>query len=163
SDTLVDRDPPEHTRLRRLIAPAFAPRQVEKLRARVDEIAREAIARAVPMGTFDLIEDYAHHVPAGIIAEVRGVRGEDMTFYTDLLERLEAVNGEVVGAQKEVDPEAFEQVKRVHGEYRAYFERVFADRRVNPQDDVITKLVQAESEGDRLDREELMKNVLLLS
>ena len=69
---MVFNDPPQHTRLRRLVSHAFTPRAIEKLRPRVDALVKELIDGLRPLGRADLIRDFAYPIPAVIIAEMLG-------------------------------------------------------------------------------------------
>ena len=75
--SMLDRDPPDHTRLRSLVSKAFTPRVVEGLRPRVQQIVDGLIARAREKGSMDLIEEFAYPIPVNVICEMLGVPVED--------------------------------------------------------------------------------------
>ena len=75
--SMLDRDPPDHTRLRSLVSKAFTPRVVEGLRPRIQQIVDALIARAEAMGSMDLIEEFAYPIPVNVICEMLGVPVED--------------------------------------------------------------------------------------
>ena len=159
--TLVGTDPPEHTRLRRLVNPGFHPRTIDRLRPLAEEVARELLEQAMPKGTFDLVGDYAYPLPLRMIADIVGVPREDLPRFRELSEAAGGGGGRYAG-----DLEESEEHRRrrhaAHDAYRTYFEGLFAQRREKPEDDLLTALVQAEDEGDRLSNEELMKMAILM-
>jgi cytochrome P450 len=159
--TLLFMDPPDHTRLRRLVSSAFTPRTVERLRAHVaelvDEMLEDAAARAADGdGTVDLIGDLGYLLPVTVICELLGVPVADRDRFapwSSAASRLldgsidEAAAMEGIGALMQ---------------FVGYFNELFEERRARPADDLVSRLLAVEDEGDRLGHDELMSTVLLL-
>jgi cytochrome P450 PksS len=146
-------DPPDHTRLRALVSKAFTPRVVENLRPRIQQIADDLLDRAQPNGHMDLIADYALPLPITVIAELLGIPLEDRDRFRRWSQTI------VLGGLKGEDLDA---VGTAALEFIMYFHEMFDRRRAEPQDDLLTGLVMAEEEGDKLDSQELLSMVFLL-
>ncbi|HEU4329006.1 MAG TPA: cytochrome P450 [Roseiflexaceae bacterium] len=150
--SMIVSDEPDHRRLRTLVHKAFTPRVVAGLAQRIEALTHELLDAAERAGTTDLVTAYALPIPMTVIAELIGVPRDDRP-------RFLAWSQRAVGV-----PSALGFV----GWYRAlratmgYIEGLIAERRRNPQDDLLTALVQAEEAGDQLDKEELLSLVFLL-
>jgi pimeloyl-[acyl-carrier protein] synthase len=145
-------DPPDHTRLRTLVLRAFTPRVVEGLRARVQELVDHALDRACDRGGLDLIADLASPLPATVIAELLGVPAEEHEVIKDL---------SIAGS---LDPIALDQAPPIAArrELDLYLTAAIDRRRQQPRDDLISRLIDAEERGDRLDAGELVRMCVLL-
>jgi cytochrome P450 PksS len=146
-------DPPDHTRLRALVHKAFTPRLVEQLRPRIQTIADTLLDAVQPKGEMDLIDDYAFPLPITVIAELLGIPVEDRVSFrrwTNLL-----VSGEP-------SPERLEQIVPTMQEFAAYLGQLFARRRAQPGEDLVSQLLRVEEAGDILDERELYSMVFLL-
>jgi cytochrome P450 len=154
---MLMRDPPDHTRLRSLVTKAFTARRVEALRERIQDLTDRLLDKVSPRGHMDAISDLAFPLPVLVICELLGIPEPD---------RERFVTGSASGAAllNPTPPTRAELDKANAGtmESGAYFEALFEQRRRDPQDDLITQLVQAEEAGDRLTTEELRANVSLL-
>ena len=155
-ETLLDLDPPDHTRLRSLVSKAFTPRSVTKLTPRIDEIIEELLDDIGERGRFDLMEDFAFPLPVIVIAEMLGVPPEDRAQFkdwsTDIAITVEPIIPDHLAARLEKSTtELFE-----------YFEGIIADREKSPQDDLLSALIAARDEGDRLSHDELLGTLVLL-
>jgi len=151
-------DPPDHTRLRRLVTKAFTPRTVERLRPRVQALVDELLDAAVPTGEIELIEDLAYPLPVQVISELLGVPPEDH-------ERFKGWSRDLArGLDPDfiLPPEVLERRKQAVDAFSAYFLELIAERRRAPQDDLLSALVAAEDEGDRLTEQELLSTCTLL-
>jgi cytochrome P450 len=153
---MLNRDPPDHTRLRALVSQAFTTRRIEQLRTRIETVCGDLLA-AVPEGqSFDLVRAYALPIPLAVISDLLGIPEEDRHRF-HLLTR----GSLPIGA-----PTRFRDVPLALPYVwllTRYFRRLFAERRLRPQDDLITAMVQAEEGGDRLSEDELLgMGVLLL-
>ena len=160
SDSILESEPPKHTRLRALVAKAFLRGQIERLRPAVmriaDELLDAAIAKQEREGHFDLIADYAEPLPVAIIAELLGVpegQRENLRPWSQHIVKMYDYNKT---AEDEV------RAQQAANEF-AEFMRVLADeRRVKPGDDLLTHLAQVEAEGERLNERELVATAVLL-
>jgi cytochrome P450 len=156
---LLFRDPPDHTRLRRLVSQAFMPRHVEPLLPRVDAIAHQLLDRAAGAGGMDLIADFALPLPVRVIATILGIpieRADELHAWSSAL--LAAINlkqGADAGA-------IYARAARAATEFAAYIRSVIRDRRGQPGPDLLSTLLAAEEEGDRLTEEELVATCAML-
>lgn len=149
-------DPPDHTRLRSLVNKAFTPRAIEELRPRVVEIVAELLDAVADKGSMDVIQDLAYPLPVIVIAEMLGVPTEDR----DLLKRWSDEIVLTLGVVPSGD-----EVRRSYEagkEMIAYIEKIAEDRQREPRDDLLSALLSAEEEGDRLTIEEVYSTVLLI-
>jgi cytochrome P450 len=157
SHTMLNLDPPDHHRLRRLVSKVFTPRMVEELRPRVQQLVDEHLDAARPGEEFDIVAGLAFPLPFVVISEMLGMpEGRDRM-------QLREWSGAVV---KQFDPiitrdeqlAAFDAIDNII----AYTNEAIAWKRANPADDLLSALVAAEDEGDRLSEDELVEQVMLL-
>jgi cytochrome P450 len=146
-------DAPDHRRLRDLVHKAFTPRRVEEMKHTVEKIVGELLDAAQKKRTVDLIADFALPLPLTVISEMMGVPEEDrMTFHRQmggLLDNLTTPLGFLSQT-----PNAFNMQR--------FFRKLIRLRRDEPRDDLLTALVQAEEQGDRLSEDELISMIFLL-
>ena len=149
---MLDLDAPDHTRLRALVQKAFTPRMVEAQRPRIHALVDELLHRAARDGRMELVADFALPIPLTIISELLGVPASEQQRFHRWTTRILSASGpaDIVGL-----------LPSVWMLFR-YLRRLFAARRAEPRDDLITALVQAEEAGDRLDEDELLGMVFLL-
>ena len=156
SRSLLGIDPPDHTRLRALVSTAFTPRAVEALRPRIHEIVDQSLDAARARGQMDVVHDLAYPLPVIVIAELLGVPPEDRQrlkqWSDDLGEGLEPLRS----------PEAQKRIDRSSAEVLDYFRGIVQERRRQPREDLISALVAAGSDGDRLSEDELLATLVLL-
>ncbi|ADP80658.1 cytochrome P450 [Pseudofrankia inefficax] len=151
-------EPPDHTRLRRLVSKAFTARGLENMRGQVEKVAAEVVGNAIEKGEIDVVEDLAYPLPLAMIAELIGVPPEDLPF----------VRANSAGVARGLDPDTLltaEELKaRADGaqNFRDYFEKMVAERRARPKDDLITALAQVEAGGDRLTTGEMIATLTVL-
>ena len=143
SENLLAKDGDDHRRLRRLVTKAFTPRMVEQLRPRIQEIADDLIDRVAEQGRMELVDDFAFPLPITVIAGLLGIPVEDR-------ERFREWSSNVVTPA--LTPELQEIAARRADEFVAYLDDLFARRRAEPTDDLVSALVQAEDAGDTLSR-----------
>jgi cytochrome P450 len=146
---MLGKDPPDHTRLRKLVSKAFTPRAIARLHDRAHEIAEAQVDAALERGHIDVIADLALPVPSTLICELMGVPVADRDQFTAWTAAATHLLSSFAGAP---EPEALEGAARL-GEY---FVELIAERRETPTDDILTDLIQAEEEGDRLSEAELL-------
>ena len=150
---MLMQDPPTHTRLRKLVKKAFTPRAIEAWRPRVEKITHSLLDRVAASGQMDLVSDLARPVPATLICELLGVPTEDQDTFTDWT--ADATHGLLV--MRGLGDEAM--VKRVEAasiSLFGYFTNLIEARRGNPSDDLLSVLISAEEDGDKLDPIELL-------
>ncbi|MEM7018627.1 MAG: cytochrome P450, partial [Pseudomonadota bacterium] len=148
---------PEHTRLRGLVFKTFSARRMEAMRPRIQNIADGLIDKVIEQGEMDIMRDFAHPLPAIVICELLGIPEADRSqFVTE-----SKVNGRILDPTP-MSPEELEETNAGFLEMEAYFADICEQRRQNPQDDLLTALVQSETEDGKLNKEELVANIFLL-
>ena len=154
--SLLELEPPEHTRLRHLINRAFVSRQVERLAPRIESLANELIDRFEARGAVDLLEHFATPIPVIVIAELLGVPGEMWARLLDWSHRMVAMYQ--FGVTRAVEDSAVAATQEFVAFLRDYVEA----RRGARTDDLISQLISAESEAGRLSEEELIATCILV-
>jgi len=154
---ILFRDPPDHTRLRGLVHKAFTPRMVNRLQGHIEAITDQLLDAALERGTLDIISDFAILLPLQVIAEMLGVPMEDRVRFKAWSDAL-AGTLDIVGD----DPDLWENAAQASEEFDIYFRDLAEQRRANPQEDMLTALVQAENEGDTLTEDELVATCIML-
>jgi cytochrome P450 len=155
SRQMLSQDPPDHTRLRKLVSQAFTPRRIEQLRGRIQAVCDELLEVAARAGSFDLVRGYASPIPMTVIAELLGIPRKDRHRFHAVAVRSLAVTAPSGILDVPMGLPYLWLLVR-------YFRRLFAERRVRPGDDLVSALVQAEDTGDRLDEDELVGMAILL-
>jgi cytochrome P450 len=157
SHWMLQLDPPDHGRLRSLVARAFTARRVEDMRPRIQQIVDEIIDRVEPQGHMDLIADFAFRLPVTLICDMLGVPEE----HREVFFAGSRTGGRLLDlaplSRVEIDEQNSHNMAMA-----AYFHRLFELRRREPGNDLTTHLVQAEEDGNTLTNEELTANVILL-
>jgi cytochrome P450 len=152
-------DPPDHTRLRRLVSAAFTPRVVAGLRPRIVEIVETLLARVAGEGRMDVVADLAYPLPVRVISELLGVPADDHEQFREWSAQLaRALDPQLA----DPDPQRTAAGAAAREEFNRYFSRLIAARRDHPADDLLSLLIQAEAEGDKLTEEELLATCVLL-
>jgi cytochrome P450 len=165
--SMLETDPPRHTRLRGLVGPPFTPRAVKAYEVALAELTAAVLDRALPLGEFDFIEEVAKQLPIRVLARLLGAPdgdtepliawGDRMIGNTDpeladvLYDSPESESYRMLPFRSPAALELFE-----------YGHRLAADRRRDPQDDLVSKLVHAEIDGERLTEREFDTMFLLL-
>jgi len=155
--TMLLKNPPDHTRLRALVVRAFDARRVTAMRERIRAIAHELIDGFVERGEGDLRALFNHPLPVIVICDMLGIPEAD---------RAEFLQGTRISGRL-IDPSPMTAAELADAnastrESQAYFAALCDERRHNPEDDLITALVQSETEHGKLSREELTSNIALL-
>ena len=154
--SILELEPPEHTRLRNLVNRAFVSRRIEKLGPRIAALAHERIDAFAPDGSAELIAEFAAPIPVAVIADLLGVPREMGPTLVEWSHRMVAMYQ--FGVNREVEERAAEAARSF-----ADFVRAFARaRRGDPGDDLISQLLVAGSDGGRLSEDELVATVILL-
>ena len=157
--SMLDRDPPDHTRLRSLVSKAFTPRVVDGLRPRVQQIVDGLLERVRDAGAMDLIEEFAYPIPVNVICEMLGVPVEDHERFKgwslDIARGLDSI---LLPADSEV-PKRSAAARTALAQY---FRELIARRRAAPRADLLSGLIAAEEAGDKLSENELLATCILL-
>jgi hypothetical protein len=154
---MLQQDPPDHTRLRGLVVKAFTARRIEDMRPRIQQIVDETLDRIIPLGKMDLIEDYAFRLPVTIICDMLGIPEDNR----ELFYKGSREGGRILDPVP-LTPKEIEAGNAANTMAAMYFHQLFELRRKQPGDDLITQLLQAEEDGQKLTNEELTANIILL-
>ena len=154
--SMLHSNPPDHTRLRSLVSKAFTPRSVAALQPRIQRMVEELLDDLEGKDRIDLIESFAFPLPVTVIAEMLGVPPEDMDRFKDWS------NDASLTVEPSLTDEQIRRMRKASEELFEYFEGIMEQRRRQPRDDMITALMNAEEEGDRLTHEELLTTLVLL-
>ena len=160
SDSLLDSEPPKHTRLRSLVGKAFSRSRIESLRPEVERIANNLLDQAENKlssnGNFDLIADYAEPLPVKVIAALLGFPDRD--------EHLLRPWSQSIVKMYEVSPslEAQEEAKQAAHEFAEYVRALMNERKTSPGQDLISELATVEEAGEKLNAQELIATCVLL-
>jgi cytochrome P450 len=153
-------DPPRHTKLRALISKAFTPRVVANLEPRIRELSRQLLDQTIERGAMDLAADFAVPLPMLVIAEMLGVPVADWPRYkrwSDVILKIANTISRDEEAARTID-----EYRAVTAEMRAFLPDLIAQRQAAHQDDLLTRLVEAEVDGERLTQAEILGFVQLL-
>ncbi|HET9380989.1 MAG TPA: cytochrome P450 [Streptomyces sp.] len=153
---MLDLEPPDHTRIRRLVSKAFTPRTVERLRPYVERLAGDLVDRLVAAGGGDLLTDVAEPLPVAVIAEMLGIPEADRA-------PLRPWSADICGMYELNPPEeTAARAVRASVEFSDYLRELIAERRRHPGDDLMSGLITAHDDGERLTEQELVSTAVLL-
>ncbi|WOT36274.1 cytochrome P450 [Streptomyces coeruleorubidus] len=153
---MLDLEPPDHTRIRRLVSKAFTPRTVERLKPYVRGLADELASALAEAGGGDLLKDVAEPLPVAVIAEMLGIPESDRA-------PLRPWSADICGMY-ELNPSGETAAKAVRAsvEFSDYLRELIAARRKEPGEDLVSGLIAAHDEGDRLTEQEMISTCVLL-
>ena len=154
---MVFRDPPDHTRLRRLASKVFHVRSMQALKPNIESLTAWLLERIGDRERFDFIAEFAGPLPALVIMEMLGVPRQELP----RLKRLSDEMALFIGSARDI-PEKYARAEAATREMAALFRELIAARRARPQADLLTELVQVEEDGDRLSEDELVATCVLL-
>ena len=160
ADSILDSEPPKHTRLRSLVMKAFNPKRIEELRPNIERITNQLLHRIEDKlqsyGTFDLIADYAEPLPVMVIAELLGFPEAD--------EHLLRPWSQAIVKMYEPSPteEQKADARKASNEFAAYVHSLMVERQKNPGIDLISELAIVEEQGEKLSAHELIATCVLL-
>ncbi|GLS21291.1 cytochrome P450 [Labrys miyagiensis] len=154
--SMLEREPPVHTRLRTLVNRAFVSRHIERLRPRIAALAHELIDGFEPRDRVDLIEAFATPIPVILIAELLGVPASMAPQLLDWSHRMVAMYQ--FNRTRSIEDQAVAAAE----EFSAFLRGYVRERRAAPRDDLISHLIAAEAQGDRLSEDELISTCILL-
>ncbi|HEX4206440.1 MAG TPA: cytochrome P450 [Ktedonobacteraceae bacterium] len=154
SRTLVLMDPPRHRQYRNLVTQAFTPRAVARLAPRIEEITQELLDQARTHETIDFVKEIAFLLPATVIADLLGVPASDREVFRSWTRAFDSDNPQ-------------ERINRVQMQdhrtnMMGYIAQLVADHRRSPKEDIVTDLINAEIDGERLNEDDLLSFCLLL-
>lgn len=155
---LAHSDPPDHTRLRALLTKVFTPRMIETMRGRIETVVNDLLAHVERAGRMDIIGDLAYPLPAIIVSEMIGAPTEDRDKFRQWAIEI---NGLFEGGGR-IIPENVDTAQRALLEMRAYVRELIAHKRAEPREDILSGLVAAEEQGDKLSDAELVSTVVTL-
>ncbi|MGH9114694.1 MAG: cytochrome P450, partial [Acidimicrobiales bacterium] len=154
--SMLNVDPPAHTRLRRLVSKAFTPRMVERLRSRVERLVDQTLEAAAEAGRMELMDDLAFPLPFAVITDLLGMPPADTT-------ELRRLSGLVVRSLEPVaDGETLREIAAAGRSLREMIAGAIEWKRARMTDDLLSALIAAEDEGDKLSPAELAEQVALL-
>jgi cytochrome P450 len=160
SDSILDSEPPKHTRLRSLVGKAFSRSRIESLKPEIERLAGllldQAEAKLNNAGSFDLIADYAEPLPVKVIAALLGFPDED--------EHLLRPWSQAIVKMYEVNPseEAQAEARAAAHEFAEYVRSLMVERKAKPGEDLISELASVEEAGEKLNTQELIATCVLL-
>jgi cytochrome P450 len=152
-------DPPDHTRLRRLVSKAFTPKVIAALEPRIRQIVDDLFADFRGGTEFDLVGGLAYPLPVRVISELLGVPEADHDRFEGWSRWLARGLDPVMAV---TDPAELTAIQAASAEFNAYFSGLIAQRRVSPGEDLLSRLVQIEEQGDQLTEAELIATCILL-
>jgi cytochrome P450 len=155
-------DPPDHTRLRRLVSKAFTPRRIAQLEPRIREITADLLNGAAAAGQLELVSQLAYPLPVRIISEMLGVPVEDHPRFAGWSARLAHSLQPGFGLNQEEAISRAEAAQAASDEFADYFGELIAKRRAHPADDLLTAMVRADDDGEMLTEDELIATCVLL-
>jgi len=157
--SMLFRDPPDHTRLRGLVSRAFTPRVVEGLRPRIQQIVDGLLDRVQGAGRMEVISDLAYPLPVTVISEMLGVPEGDRErikqWSADIARSLDAIG-------LRTDPEIVDRGRTGRHAIGDYFRSLIPERKKRPRGDLLSLLIEAEEQGDKLSEGELLATCVLL-
>jgi len=154
--SMINLDDPAHRRRRGLVSRGFTPRRVGAHEPKIRALCRELLDAVAPKGRCEFVSEIAAPLPMAMIGDLLGVEPEDRL-------TLQRWSDDLLGATSvTATPEAAAAAGKAFAEYAAYNRKVVADRRARPRDDLMSVLVQAEIDGERLSDEDLLQEGLLI-
>jgi cytochrome P450 len=153
-------DPPRQTRLRALISQAFTPHAIANLEPRIGELSRELLNRQIERGEMDMAADFAIPLPMMVIAEMIGIPSTDWPRFRSWSDSILKLSYTISGGDQAAAASA--EFFQVTLEMAEYLPAMIDERRLAPKDDLLTRLVHAELDGERLTRDEIVAFVQLL-
>ena len=153
---MIETDPPDHSRLRKLVSKAFTPRTVSLLEPRIRAIAEELLAPLRSGDEFEFVREFSNPLPVIVIAEMLGIepdRRADFRRWSDNVVR--GTNRPGAEAERA-------EIRHTNSEMRSYFQNAIAQRRREPRNDLLTALVQAEEDRQVLTSEEVLAMAMLI-
>lgn len=152
ASNLQGMDPPGHTRQRTLMVKTFTPRMLEAFRPTVQRLVDELIDQHIAQGSMDIVADLAYPLPSNVILDLLSIPRSGRSY---IKASSEAIN-EFVGTMLFNGPSVWERLAGTFAEVNTYLKSLIAERRAHPGDDLLTKMVHAEEQGDMLSEDEIV-------
>jgi cytochrome P450 len=150
-------DPPQHTKMRTLISRAFTPKSIANLDPRIRELSRELLNKALASDQCDLAADYSVPLPMMVIAEMIGIPVEDWSRFRQWSDTILKLTYTMRGMEADAEAAtAMQAFRSVTVEMNEYLGHMIAQRRAAPRDDLLTRLVTAEADGQRLTQHDIL-------
>lgn len=156
NELLFFQEPPDHTRLRKLVSKAFNIRVVEQMQTRIQEIVNELIDQVQDSGVMDIIADLSRPLPVRVIAQILGTPSEDYNQLKEWSHWFSYIFDPMKSSKTN------QQLNQAILEFKDYFSHLIHKRRQHPHNDLISALIQARDEGDKLTEDELLATCMLL-
>jgi cytochrome P450 len=156
--SLLSSDPPLHRHLRSVISSAFSTTSIERLEPRIKNITNGMIDRVIEKGSMDLVRDLSYPLPVTVIAELLGIPAEDRDTFKRWADRLlKSIDDSVeTGARRN------EELEQIQNEMDDYFQVIIKEKKEKPGDDLVTRLIKAETDEKRLSEEDILSFCALL-
>jgi cytochrome P450 len=146
--SMIGTDPPLHTKLRNMVSKSFTQKAIDSLEPRIAEIATSLLDQMKDKTSFDFISEFAEPLPVTVIADILGIPTSDR-------KKFKVWSDSVVGASESVGMQTNQELSQ-------YFNKIIEERRKNPQNDLISSVVQQEIDGQKLSQEEVIGFCILL-
>ncbi|NBE91753.1 cytochrome P450 [Nonomuraea sp. KC401] len=163
---MLFRDPPDHTRIRRLLNREFRARDMRALRPAIEEIATEVIRRAAGKGEFDLVKDFAYQLPGRVLATMYGLPSAEGTRLTDWWYEIRHMQRVFLGADPTQVAPSGSPTAEAFSQMTPYLAELIGDRRSRPKDDLVTRVIAIAERGEEealgLSEQEMFAHLLLL-
>ncbi len=154
--SILNLDPPDHTRLRRLVSLAFTPSAIERLRPRIQQLVDDVLDRAADRGSIELIDELAFPVPFQVISDLLAMPTERSVELREWSQHLTA------SLEPTANDDDLDRAEAALEQFIPYLREIIAERRRNLGDDLLSALIQVEESGDRMTEQEMVAFVLLL-
>jgi cytochrome P450 len=154
--SILNLDPPDHTRLRRLVSLAFTPSAIERLRPRVQQLVDDVLDRAADRGSMELIDELAFPVPFQVISDLLAMPTDRAVELREWSQHLTA------SLEPTANDDDLDRAEAAIEHFIPYLREIVAERRRNLGDDLLSALIQVEESGDRMTEQEMVAFVLLL-
>lgn len=158
-ETLLTMDQPKHTHMRNLVNKAFTPKAINDLAPRISSITSELLDQVIHSGKMDVVHDLATPLPVIVIAELLGVPAKDRMLFKEWSDTM--VKG-VEGNSDEAFAKMVAERDQAEQELSAYFLTILNERRKQPEDDLVSALLEAEIDGEKLQEQEILRFCILL-
>ncbi|MED4582383.1 cytochrome P450 [Brevibacillus choshinensis] len=158
-ETLLTMDQPKHTHMRNLVNKAFTPKAINDLAPRITSITNELLDQVIKNGKMDVVHDLATPLPVIVIAELLGVPSKDRMLFKDWSDTM--VKG-VEGNSEEAFAQMVAERDKAEKELAEYFLTILNERRNKPEDDLVSALLVAEIDGEKLQEQEILRFCILL-